>query len=367
MSKVFISLIFLLLASVPAHAAESCDTWAHWEDFAKFHIQADGRVIDYTEEAATTSEGQAYAMFFSLLAKDKNRFDRILKWTSNNLSKGELHKNLPAWKWGKSADGTWKVLDDNAASDADIWIAYSLFQASVLWNEKAYFDTALAVLKNISAQEVVSLPGSGSMVIPAPYGYALDPATWRLNPSYVPIQLMRYFATVDPSGPWEEIIKNTYKMISAGSKKGMVPDWILHSASKGFYFDAQKGKYTSYEAIRVYLWWAMLNKNDPYFALLKKRISGSEHFSPSNLYLPERVDIVSGDEEGSAPLGFGAVIAAYRYVVYAHKDSMRPQLLQSSGYYNHVLSMFSYAWMDNRFEFNLDGSLLVGTKSCSQQ
>lgn len=358
--------LVMVLGSLPAQAETHCDSWPLWNAFSRIHIQEDGRVIDYGAESVSTSEGQAYALFFSLIVGDKTRFDRILKWTSDNLAKGDMTRNLPGWKWGKSGDGAWKILDENAASDADIWMAYSLFQASARWKDTGYFDMGMSMLNNIRKQEVVNLTGTGSMLLPAPYGFAIDQTTWRLNPSYIPVQLMRYFAKVDRKGPWNEIARNTHKMLAAVSRNGLVPDWVIFRGKKGFYADSQKGRYTSYEAIRVYLWWALLNKADPLYKAMRPHVTGAAQFAPSNSYLPERIDVFNGDEEGSAPVGFETALAAYRHAVYGYQNSSRPQLQDSSGYYNYALSMFAYGWLDRRFDFNLDGSLFVGTQTCAQ-
>jgi endoglucanase len=358
--------IFFVLFSGSAIATPDCEAWPLWNIFSSVHIQDDGRVIDYGAEGVSTSEGQAYALFFALVVGDKTRFDRILKWTIDNLAKGDLPKQLPAWKWGKSSSGEWKTLDENSASDADIWIAYSLLQAANQWKDKSYLNYGMAMLHNIAKQEVVNLPGAGNMLLPAPYGFSIDPTKWRLNPSYIPLQLMRYFAKVDSKGPWKAIGLNTVKMIAAVSRNGLVPDWIIFRSKKGFFVDTQSGKYTSYEAIRVYLWWAMLNKADPLFQTLGSHVTGAEQFDPTNTYIPERIDVFSGDEEGSAPVGFEAAIAAYRHVVYGSQTTSRPHLADNAGYYNHVLSIFAYGWLERRFDFNLDGSLNVGIKTCSQ-
>lgn len=364
--KYWVSSLILMLASFSAHAALRCGgSWPLWEDFARIHIQADGRVVDQGAEGISTSEGQSYALFFALVADDRARFDRILKWATDNLAQGDMKTHLPAWKWGKSGNGTWQVLDMNAASDADMWMAYSLFQAAERWNERTYRDMAMAMLKNIAKREVVDLPGLGSMLLPASYGFALDAATWRLNPSYLPIQLLRYFDKADKRGPWAEIIQNTFRMISAASRNGLIPDWVLYGVRKGFYADAEKGEYTSYEAIRVYLWWAMINKRDPMFISLRSYVGGVELFAPKNSYLPERIVVRNGNEEGSAPVGFAAALAPYRDVMYGKKEKV-PAALGDAGYYNYVLSLFGYGWLDRYFEFNLDGSLSTGSRKCSR-
>ena len=119
----------LLLATAPTLAAD-CADWPAWQDFARQFISADGRVIDPSSpRKITTSEGQAYAAFFALVGNDPARFAQLLDWTRDNLAAGDLSARLPAWLWGQRDDGQWGVLDANAASDADVWLAYSLIEA----------------------------------------------------------------------------------------------------------------------------------------------------------------------------------------------------------------------------------------------
>ncbi|PTB84385.1 hypothetical protein C9988_04710, partial [Pseudidiomarina aestuarii] len=73
-----------------------------------------GRIIDRSDSRLiTTSEGQSYAMFFALIANDEARFEQLYKWTEDNLSRGQLSQNLPAWLWGEAATDDWRIIDEN--------------------------------------------------------------------------------------------------------------------------------------------------------------------------------------------------------------------------------------------------------------
>ena len=95
-------------------------------------------------------------------------FDRVLAWTQANLAGSDLGTNLPAWLWGKDKDGQWKTLDPNSASDADVWMAYTLIEAGRLWNNPAYTRTGRSMLPLIAKNEVTSLPDFGPILIPGP-------------------------------------------------------------------------------------------------------------------------------------------------------------------------------------------------------
>ena len=350
--------IVLSLCSVPVLAAGHCaSSWPLWEGFAASYIQSDGRVIDHGAGEITTSEGQSYALFFSLVANDREHFARILKWTENNLAQGNMREYLPAWKWGKRKDGAWTVLDDNSASDADMWIAYALLHAAADWKMPAYRTLGLAVMHNVARREVADLPGLGSMLLPGPYGFAVNATTWKLNPSYMPPQLLRYFSTLDRSGPWRGLLDNMQRMIAAVSVHGAVPDWLLYSVKDGFTLGAEAD--TGYDAIRVYLWWAMLSPRDPLFAALRPYLSGVPQFAPASATLPERIDVRKGSATGTAPLGFRWALAPYRYVLYRQQPAGVPQPEAHAGYYNYVLSLFGAGWMAGRFTFEPDGGLKI--------
>jgi endoglucanase len=62
-------------------------------------------------------------MFFALVANDSGRFEGLLRWTELNLASGDLTAHLPAWLWGKDSQNRCHVLDENSASDADVWMA----------------------------------------------------------------------------------------------------------------------------------------------------------------------------------------------------------------------------------------------------
>jgi endoglucanase len=80
--------------------------WPAWQHYKQTLMSEDGRVIDRSSaQLISTSEGQAYALFFALLANDQAAFTRLLRWTQNNLAGGDLNRQLPAWKWGQARDG----------------------------------------------------------------------------------------------------------------------------------------------------------------------------------------------------------------------------------------------------------------------
>jgi endo-1,4-beta-D-glucanase Y len=113
---------------------------------------------------------------------------------------GNLHDHLPAWLWGQKDKENWAIIDTNSASDADIWIAWSLLEAGRLWKHPDYTRTGKALLKRIVSEEVVKVPGLGSMLLPGKVGFA-EAHVWRFNPSYLPLSWRAISRVLVPRGP----------------------------------------------------------------------------------------------------------------------------------------------------------------------
>ena len=88
--------------------------WPLWESYTRSALDSTGRIVDHSAGDRTTSEGQAYGMFFALVANDHARFVKLLSWTQDNLAGGDLAARLPAWSWGKSSG--WKLEDSGPES-----------------------------------------------------------------------------------------------------------------------------------------------------------------------------------------------------------------------------------------------------------
>ncbi len=242
-------------------------SWPEWEDFKKQFITDSGRVVDRSNgKGQTFSEGQSYGLFFALVANDRPMFDLLLRWTEDNLCGGDLTARLPAWLWGRREDDTWGVIDANAASDSDLWIAYALGEAGRLWNDRRYRALSSLLSARVLREETATLPGLGRVLLPGPRGFVLGGGRWKLNPSYMPPQLMRWLAKNEPQPAWGAIAETSQKIILGASPKGFTADWILYDEKQGFLPDLQgdeKGQ-GAYNAIRVYLWAGMLHPAAPY-------------------------------------------------------------------------------------------------------
>ncbi|WP_375056618.1 cellulose synthase complex periplasmic endoglucanase BcsZ [Zobellella sp. DQSA1] len=354
MSRLGMMLIGLLLAPL---AWAGCD-WPEWHGFKEAYIGPEGRVIDPVDgRDITTSEGQSYGMFFALVADDREAFERLLRWTEENLAEGDLTARLPAWLWGRDEQRQWSVLDDNSASDSDLWIAYALLEAGRLWQIRKYRVLGTLLLQRIAREEVMDIPGLGMMLLPGRIGFAKE-SHWTLNPSYLPPQLLARFAELE--GPWREMRGNNLRLWLESAPRGLVPDWISWHGSRGWQPAETSGSRGSYDAIRSYLWAGMLAGGDP------DRVRLLEHLQPmveltTDAGPPERVDAQTGEAVGRGPVGFSAALLPMLQNG-ALADAQRRRLATNppgdQAYYDSVLTLFGLGWDQRRYRFDEAGKLL---------
>ncbi len=359
-------------------------TWPLWNAYSARFIDPLGRVIDPQSDQRTTSEGQSYALFFSLVANNRQQFDRVLSWTQTNLAGGSLATNLPAWLWGRDKDGVWKVLDQNSASDADTWIAYSLIEAGRLWKEPAYTQLGKAMLPLIANTEVATLPRFGPMLMPGRFGFQHE-STWTLNPSYLAEFVLNRLATADPTGPWAEIAIRVPAVIEQASRHGFIMDWVDYVPGDGFYptvplhegVDVNTQSINgSYDAIRVYLWAGMMDPASTDRAHILNTIPSMATYLASHDAPPEKVNANGIPMEQDGPVGFSAAMLPYLRAYPSTSQASGRQMIRMAAqkdaatglygkgltYYDQNLALFGTGFLEGRFRFGPAGELNVEWK-----
>src|SRR5262249_12991829 len=154
---------------------------------------------------------------------------------------------------------------------------YSLAEAGRLWNDSNYASIATALLDRIEKEEVVTLPGTGPVLLPAPAGFQHDDSV-RLNVSYMPLQLLIGLANFRPDGPWARIAELVPLLISRSAPRGFPADWVDFTPSEGF----TPSTVSSFDAIRVYLWAGMLDPETPQRNTIVASVSGMSHLLRAN-------------------------------------------------------------------------------------
>jgi endoglucanase len=372
----------LLMGFMPPQpaAAQPCTApgWPAWEVFKRQFVSGDGRVIDPSSPRQhTTSEGQAYGLFFALVANDRPAFDRLLRWTEDNLAAGDLASRLPAWQWGRRDDGTWQVLDANAASDADLWMAYALGEAGRLWQHRRYAALATLLTARIAHDEVRPLPGLGPVLLPGPVGFGPDAegprVRARLNASYLPPSLLQWFASRH-GGLWHDVRQSALRVIDASAPKGFAADWVAYEgdatrqAGEFRLPDEAEVRTGSYDAIRVYLWVGVTSPADPARAALLQRLAPMAAQVERAGVPPEHVDPRELTVRGDGPAGFSAALlpflaAAQRPAALEHqRQRTQPR---DNAYYEQALALFGLGHHEARYRFERDGTLLPAWTTCT--
>ncbi|MGY6252874.1 cellulose synthase complex periplasmic endoglucanase BcsZ [Paraburkholderia caledonica] len=353
-----------------AAAPGACGDWTGYRTFVERFVQADGRVIDYsTPTQQTTSEGQSYGLFFALVANDRATFDRLLNWTRTNLAGNQFdpqNLRLPSWQWGRKADGSYGVLDPNSASDSDLWIAYDLLQAGRLWHDASYTQLGQALAARIARDEMTNLPGVGPMLLPGPEGFKSGGVT-RLNPSYLPLPVLRALAHEVPNGPWAKLADSAYKFVKTTAPQGFAPDWAAWQNGQ-FVVDPKNGDTGSYDAIRVYLWAGMASPADPLAKPWLAALGGMRAKVQQNGFPPEKVSSTNGSASGEGPLSYWAALAPYfKALGDAHGLGLARTHLAALDasvpgrepvYYDRVLGLFGTGFIDGRYRFDESGRLV---------
>lgn len=361
-----LSVIALAFVSICAQASES---WKEWEQFKAIYISAEGRVIDGSSpQLSTTSEGQSYALLFALIANDKATFDLLLNWTESHLANNDLTANLPAWLWGLNNENQqYGILDSNSASDSDLWIAYALVEAGRLWREYRYQSLGYFMAMRILREEAVQVPNYGWMIVPGLKGFQLSEHSWRLNPSYLPIQIFRRFAGMYPHSPWQQIAQNSVKFLKQSAPQGFSPEWAVLDDNNHVSADEKDSKIGGYNAIRVYLWLGMLSNNDPDKPALMAHFEPMLRVIETDGYIAEQYDIKMKMQTGHKPLGFHAAVLPFlasannstRINEFVKELATREPSNKPDHYYDSVLTLLGKGWLEQKYQFNNDGMLNV--------
>ena len=322
---------------------------AAWKGYKKGFL-VKGRVIRPQNKMDTVSEGQAYAMVRAVWMNDKETFDQCYRWTEKHLSRqNEYGDHLLAWRYGISEDGREKVLDWNAASDADLDYALALFLASNMWLSSHppalmdYKEKATKVAADILRKEVFTLPAGELVLGPWPgESEEVKNGDRIVNPSYFSPAHYRMFFQETRNDAWEKLIDDTYAQLDRLMQRladqpgvGLVPDWCLIDANGFFSPSDEHGTISSWDAFRV--WWRVgldwrLHKEQRAKRLIEKYLTA---FLRKERFIHKGHIYVEYDYGGKVlkPYESPAVIGVYAWAVRDLDADMFEALLESLNKY----------------------------------
>lgn len=363
--KIILGFIFLSIS----FCIQADTTWTDWEQFKRVYISPQGRVIDgSTPQMMTTSEGQSYALLCALIANDRETFDNVLNWTETNLSNGDLTAQLPSWLWGIKKDSTQTgVLDPNSAADSDLWIAYTLSEAGRIWDDYRYKSLGYFLATRILNEESAKIPNVGTVILPGKIGFKLSETSWRLNPSYLPLQIFRRFSVLYPASSWNEIAQNSANFLKQSAPNGFSPEWAILNANNQITPDEKDSKIGGYNAIRVYLWLGMLSDEDSEKAALMAHFSPMLKAIQTDGFVSEQFDTKTNTQIGNKKLGFNAAVLPF--LISAKESKRLNELVEQinvrefsdkpNQYYDSVLILMGKGWLEHRYRFDKTGMLVL--------
>ncbi len=274
-----------------------------WDNFKLNFISPDGRVIDFSQQRCSHSEGQGYGMLLAVSYDDKETFTRIWEWTKNNLGASRTD-NLFAWKWGERLPGTWAVIDTNNATDGDTLIAFGLLLGAKKWHDQTLKAHAVEIIRSIR-QQLVLRDGGKIKILPGYFGFISEEGI-VVNLSYLVVSAYTLFAEDDDRAFWQQVKKNGLDLIaeSTFSDLALPPDWLfIGKNSREVY--SLKSEHFSYDAIRVFLYLS-------WDGSLDKLPGASKYldFIERCGMVPRSINLVDNSSSlREAPAGFYAVLA----------------------------------------------------------
>jgi len=229
----------------------SLKTW--WELYKQNFVQPDGRIRRPEHDSDTVSEGQAYAMIFSVFMGDKDTFHLIYGWTEKHLSrKNNYGDHLLAWHW---KDGN--VTDWMPASDADCDYAFALLLASQRWNRNQYKEKALLVSSDILSKETVRSDRNQLFLLPGIWGNEKNGHIIQ-NPSYYSPVAFRLLYKATQDKRWLDLIETCYWILGRSCVRmndvqgcGLIPDWCMVDMHGNIIKAEDRSSYYGWESVRI--------------------------------------------------------------------------------------------------------------------
>lgn len=244
--------------------------YSGWKKNFMIDLEQGSLVVDKREgKIRVHSEGMAYGLYFSVLANDRQTFDKLLSGLENYAKK---ENGLYAWLLNTRGE----VIEDHSATDADMYAAAAVTLAYAKWKDPRYQKVAQRLIDAVWEKEILQLEHKGySIILPSDNHKLFVYGDGRLvyNPSYFTPSLLRLFASVDnnPKHDWNKVIQDGYRLleeivVQAGKLRSdlfkanpmdmnPVPDWALVNIFDGkpylqkYSINPHKG----FDAIRVYL------------------------------------------------------------------------------------------------------------------
>lgn len=186
------------------------------KDFLDSYVDPDGRVVRRDQGGDTVSEGQAYAMLVAVGIDDQERFDRVWRWTRENLQRPD---GLLSFLWRDGA-----VADPQPASDADLDAARALLLAATRFDDQSYRRAGLKIAKGIAEAETAR-SGGETVMLAGPWADYEDRLV--VNPSYFAPRSYALLSEATGDDVWQSLAESSRRisaeLVADGTR--LPPNW----------------------------------------------------------------------------------------------------------------------------------------------
>jgi endoglucanase len=206
-------------------------------------------VVDSGNSGISHSEGQAVGMFLAARHADREAFVRMFQWTQRNLS--VRPDALLAWRYEPNWHGA-RVTDMNNATDADVYHAWALYEADLLWPDDGLLSRARRIAADILRLNVRRV-GHEAILLPGAWGFDRH-AHITLNPSYFHFRALEALDRILPHPAWQQVSVMGERLLREGrfGVSELPPDWIWMDPRNGRFMPARDRQHRfGFDAIRV--------------------------------------------------------------------------------------------------------------------
>jgi hypothetical protein len=185
------------------------------EDFLAAYVAADGAVIRHDQGGDVVSEGQAYAMLVAEVAGRDDVVRRVWDWTRAHLA---LDSGLLAFH----ADSHGKVLDSEAASDADVLCALALLRYDGPGADRLH-SAGRRLARAVLAHETVTDGAGRPVLVAGPWARQQQ----VVNPSYLMPGVFTDLATLTGDRRWQGLASSSVAVVDrlTGGGSSLPSDW----------------------------------------------------------------------------------------------------------------------------------------------
>ncbi|WP_134680653.1 glycosyl hydrolase family 8 [Paracoccus ravus] len=308
-------------------------SWRMWKALC---LNAEGRVIDGFQNAASHSEGQGYGLALAAMFGDHAAFDAIMAWSDTNLAVRD--DALMAWRWLPEADP--HIQDRNNATDGDLFFAWGLVLGGERQGRPELIERATRIAGDIVRLCAAPHPdgSAGNVMLPAAAGF-LTADQLVVNPSYYMPRAMREVASATGVRALAELADTGETLIEALAQNGLVPDWIALTASGPVPPPENFSRRSGYEAIRVPLMalWSGNAGSASVRNFAQATADGWMTENPPVVFAPDSGEVI----ERSSHAGYRAVAALSDCAMRDGAGSVMPRFTAEQPYYPATLHLMA--------------------------